>query len=82
VLRLSVIERLGIDAIGAMFQVHRATAARWLVKVRSDLADRTREALARRIGAKPDEVDSLVGMLQSQVDVSINRALETKPKGG
>jgi RNA polymerase sigma-70 factor (ECF subfamily) len=68
VLRLSVVQQLGIDAIGAMFKVHRATAARWLVRVRAELADRTREELARRLGAR----------LQSQVDVSVSRALETE----
>ena len=78
VLRLSVVEQLGIDALGAMFKVHRATAARWLVRVRAELADRTRAALARRLGARLEEVDSLVGMLQSQVDVSVSRALETE----
>src|SRR5262249_25293870 len=44
-----VIEPRSIDQIGALYGVHRATAARWLERAREKVADRTEERLAGRL---------------------------------
>lgn len=74
-LRQQIVDGLSIDEIGALHRVHRATAARWLVKLRDDLVERTRAVLADRLGIATDEAASIVRLVQSQLDVSVIRHL-------
>lgn len=78
-LRLNVIEKMSIDKLGALFGVHRATAARWLERVKAELGTRTEELLAERLGVDAAEVESIIRLVRSQVDVSLNRML-AEPK--
>jgi RNA polymerase sigma-70 factor (ECF subfamily) len=75
VLRMNVFEKLSIDRIGALFGVHRATAARWLERIRTELASRTEDLLLDQLGASESEVASIIRMVRRQVDVSIERIL-------
>ena len=75
-LRLSVLDQLGIDEIGAIYAVHRATAARWLVKARGALVEATQKRLADRLKLADDEVTSVIRMIQSKLDVSVERLLD------
>jgi RNA polymerase sigma-70 factor (ECF subfamily) len=74
-LRYQVCDRLNIDEIGAVYQVHRATAARWLTKARAALVDLTKQRLAIRLSVDPSETDSILRLVQSQLDVSLERRL-------
>ncbi len=76
-LRHQVFDRLSIDQIGALYHVHRATAARWLERARSRLAERTEELLAERLALDTVEVASVVRLVRSQLDVSLGRLLGT-----
>jgi RNA polymerase sigma-70 factor (ECF subfamily) len=71
VLRLYLFGGLNIEQIGVCYRVHRATVARWIVAARQKLLDETRAALARALGLESSDVDSIVGLLQSQIDVSL-----------
>lgn len=75
VLRLSYVDRLTIDQIGTMYGTHRATAARWLNAAREELMEQTRARLAERLKLNQSELNSLLGALQSNLDISINRLL-------
>jgi len=77
VLRLSFVDRLSIDQIGAIYGTHRSTAARWLNTAREQLVTRTRERLAERLKLTQSDLDSLLGALQSHLEVSLNRFLGT-----
>lgn len=77
-LRLSAFEKLSIDKIGALFDVHRATAARWLEGIKTRLAERTEELLAARLGVGESEVISVIRLVRSEVDVSLQRMLASK----
>lgn len=74
-LRYQICDHLSIDDIGAIYQVHRATAARWLSKARSALVELTREQLAILLSVDPGEADSILRLVQSQLDVSLERRL-------
>jgi RNA polymerase sigma-70 factor (ECF subfamily) len=80
-LRLHFIDGMNIDALGTVFQVHRATVARWLVAIRTRLLEDVRRKLSLEIGASSSEAQSLVRLLRSEVQVSIQRILgdETPP---
>ena len=74
-LRHQLADGWGIDDVAAHHGVHRSTAARWLAAARQTLLDHTRERLKARWGATTLEVDSVVRLLTSRLDVSFERVL-------
>jgi RNA polymerase sigma-70 factor, ECF subfamily len=74
-LRYSVVDRWSVDRIAAIFGIHRATAARRVNAARDELATAIRSELATRLAIGIDEVDSIVRLVQSRIDVSIERLL-------
>jgi RNA polymerase sigma-70 factor (ECF subfamily) len=77
-LRLHVMEGLNIDAIGKIYRVHRATAARWLVEIRSQIFDSLRSDLGLRQIGGSSELRSLAGLLRDEVHLSAARILNTR----
>ncbi|MEO8698837.1 MAG: sigma factor-like helix-turn-helix DNA-binding protein [Kofleriaceae bacterium] len=75
VLRMSFVEALSIDEIGAVYAVHRATAARWIRSACDAVFTGTRVALADQLRLSPTEVDRVTAMVQSQLDVSLSQLL-------
>jgi RNA polymerase sigma-70 factor (ECF subfamily) len=72
-LRYAFNDKLTIDEIGGIFQVHRATAARWIQKAQIVLVESTRTALARRLGISETEADSVVRGALSSLGTSLFR---------
>ncbi|HUS68765.1 MAG TPA: sigma-70 family RNA polymerase sigma factor [Kofleriaceae bacterium] len=79
-LRMSVLDGLSIDAIAGVYRVHRATAARWLVAARDRLMRATRAALAVRLGVAGGDVDSVLRVIGSRLDISFATALRADEK--
>ena len=76
-LRYQVVDGWSIDQVGRVYGVHRATAARWLAVARATLGDGIRAELAARLEIDADEVASLIRLVQSRIDVSLDRLLAT-----
>jgi RNA polymerase sigma-70 factor (ECF subfamily) len=74
-LRLSILDELGIDPIASLYEVHRSTACRWLSRARKRLLERTRAALQRRVGVTPSHVDSLMRAVGSEIELTVERIL-------
>jgi RNA polymerase sigma-70 factor, ECF subfamily len=74
-LRYSVVDGWSIDRIAALYGIHRATAARRVNAARDELAATIRKELAARLAISVDEVDSIVRLVQSRIDVSLERLL-------
>lgn len=74
-LRLSLVDGLNIDQIGVVFGVHRATAARWIQKSIENVQSGTRERLVERLRMSEAELESLMGVLRSSLELSIQRLL-------
>jgi RNA polymerase sigma-70 factor, ECF subfamily len=74
-LRLHYVDRLGIDALGAMFNVHRTTCARWIVAAQEKLLGAVRQRLQAQLGIDSGEFHSLAGLLLSGLHISMTRAL-------
>ena len=75
-LRYHLLDSLSIDDIGRLYRVHRATAARWLVRIREKLLVETRKVLSQRLQVKSDQAASIVRLVNSVIDVSLSRHLE------
>ncbi len=78
VLRLKVQERLTESEIARVYQVHRASVARWIAEARRTILEETRAALAARLGASSPELSSVYGLIESQLDVSLSRLFAPK----
>lgn len=76
-LRLHHVDNLSVDSVGTMYQTSRSTAARWIAQAREHLIQRTREALASRLDLESEELESLLGLLRSHVDISLHRLLQS-----
>jgi len=66
---------MSIDAIGAAFGVHRATAARWLTRARGALVSATHKRLAARLELPVEQIESVIRLVQSKLDASMIRYL-------
>ncbi len=75
VLRLSLIERLGPDELGAIFGVHRATAARQLAQAKQALRERVERELGAKLGLASAEMGPYLAHAHSLIDVSLERLL-------
>jgi RNA polymerase sigma-70 factor, ECF subfamily len=79
ILRLHVVDGLNIDAIGAIYGVHRATAARWIVGIRARVFDRLKKDFATRWNASSSELRSIVWLLRDQIHITAKRVLGSNP---
>jgi RNA polymerase sigma-70 factor (ECF subfamily) len=70
-LRYQAIDGLGVSAIGAIYGVHRATAARWLARIRDELAAETQRRLGERLHLSDDEAASMIRFVRSGLDLSL-----------
>jgi RNA polymerase sigma-70 factor (ECF subfamily) len=70
-LRQAVVDELTIDQIAPLHAVGRSTIARWLAAARDDLARATRGELARRLAVPAAEVDSILRLVHSRLEISL-----------
>lgn len=75
ILRQHFLDGLSIDRLAALHDVHRATAARWIAKLVERLLVDTRARLEVALAVRPEELDSVLRLIQSCLDASIGRAL-------
>ena len=75
VLRLHYQEGVTVDAIGTMYRVSGRTVQRWLAEARATILAETRRLLKERLGVSESQLDSLIGLVQSRLDISIYRHL-------
>ncbi|HTE51503.1 MAG TPA: hypothetical protein VK698_11705 [Kofleriaceae bacterium] len=74
-LRQYHLDRLTVDELAALHKIHRATAARRVAKIRSDLTDAILAQFGRRLHVADSELDSLIRLVRSQIDISFDRLL-------
>ena len=74
-LRMHILDKLTIDDIGKLESVHRTSAARWLREAREALASGTRRRLRNQLDIGSDELDSVMRLIRSRLDVSLTRHL-------
>jgi RNA polymerase sigma-70 factor (ECF subfamily) len=73
--RLHYLDGLNIERIGALFHVARATIGRRVIAVRERILEETHRLLRERLNATPSEIESLLQLVRSRLDVSLSDAL-------
>lgn len=74
-LKLHYLDRLSMEEVGKVLGVHRLTVLRRLERARHELSEGTKERLEAELRLAPPEVESLLRLIQSRLDVSLQNAL-------
>lgn len=74
-LRYRFVDELTLPQVAAACGVHRATAARRLAALRTELFEGTRDRLSGALNVAEDELASILRLIQSNFDVSMRRLL-------
>ena len=74
-LRQHHIDGVGLDALALLHGVHRATAARRLAAARETIFLKVRRRLLHDLNVGNATVDSILRIVQSDLDLSIDRIL-------
>jgi RNA polymerase sigma-70 factor, ECF subfamily len=75
ILRLAFLEGLGTEEIAPLYGVTSRTVRRWLEEMRGRILDETLRLMSGRLGVARADLDDLVGLLESQLDLSITKLL-------
>jgi RNA polymerase sigma-70 factor (ECF subfamily) len=75
-LRMSLLDGLSIDELANVFDVHRSTPGRWVQRIFTELLDKVKGILEVRLGLPPAEVDSLLHLMRSRLELSVQRLLD------
>jgi RNA polymerase sigma-70 factor (ECF subfamily) len=76
-LRQHHLDGVSAERLGALYGVHATTVQRRLQQAREDLLRETRRRLGEAVPLRPHELDSLVRLLGSQLELSVRRLLGT-----
>jgi len=77
-LRLHLVGGLSTHKLGSMFQVDQSTIVRWLAAARRSVREAVRARLIEQLQLSPSELDSLAGLLLSQLDLSLAGCLQSR----
>ena len=77
-LRQHYLDGLTIDELGDLCRMHRATAARLLGRARLALLEATRKRLMSRLDVPAEELDSIMRMIRSQIEVTLRGLLRKR----
>lgn len=64
-----------IDEVAALYGVHRATAARWIARVREMVLRRTRRHIGEALQLTGVDLDSVMGRIANHLDYSLRHTL-------
>ena len=76
VLRMRFFDGLKYEQIARAYRVNASTVMRWLERQKEVLFKETRRHLAHKLALTSSELDSLLKVLRSEIDVSLSRYLE------
>lgn len=79
-LRQHHLDKLTVDDLARLNQVHRATAARWVASAREKLLAGIRKLMMNELAISGGELDSALRLARSQLDVSLHRLFAAKRK--
>lgn len=75
VLRLYLVDDVASETIARMYKVHRGTVARWVTAARERVLSGTRKRLMKELRLGDASVDSLVGQLAEDLDITLSTFL-------
>jgi RNA polymerase sigma-70 factor (ECF subfamily) len=77
-LRMHLLGGVTLEQLASIHRVHRATIVRWLREAREDVLAATKRALTVSLRVDGDEIESLMQLVGSQLDASLERLFMTR----
>lgn len=74
-LRLHYAGGLTLERLAEMYEVHRATVARWLARAREHVFEQTKLGLKARLQVDSGEFERVLSLVRSQLELTLSRAL-------
>ncbi len=74
-----LVEKLTVREIARIYGVNSGTVARWIVRAREQLAEQVATALQAQLRVTPVELDSIMRLIRSRVDLSLSRVFGDAP---
>lgn len=78
-IRLHYVDGLSVERLGAMYDVHRATAARWIVALRTRIFEEVERDVIATLKLSPSEFRSILGFVRSYLEASLSGLLGPAP---
>jgi RNA polymerase sigma-70 factor, ECF subfamily len=78
-LRQHLVAGLSIDQLGSALGIHRATAARRIARAKEQWVSEIRKQLAAQLALSGEDLDDVLGLVMSRLDVSLGQVLATAP---
>jgi RNA polymerase sigma-70 factor (ECF subfamily) len=75
-LALHYVDQMSTDAIGALYRLDGSTVRRRIARSREAVVRRTRAQLRDALQLTPGEIDGVLAIVESQVDLSLTRLLK------
>jgi RNA polymerase sigma-70 factor (ECF subfamily) len=70
-LRQHYVDGVTLDELGRLYRVHRATAARLLLRARVLVLETTRAQMKHQLAVPSRDLDSILRMIRSQIEVNL-----------
>lgn len=74
VLRLHFVGGAGVKKIGSIYGVSPSTVSRWVAQIRNGIRRDVHHLLGHRLQVPSDEIESLIALVVSQLDISLGDA--------
>ncbi|MGE0547019.1 MAG: sigma-70 family RNA polymerase sigma factor [Kofleriaceae bacterium] len=74
-LRYYYVDGLRMDRIAGLYKVTQPTVSRWIKAAQDKLLDEARRGLLERLGGNPHEIESLLRLMKSQIELSLRTLL-------
>lgn len=78
-LRQRLVFGLRVEQMAALFRIHPATVKRRIARARERIATQTQRHLLESLRVEPGELESILRLIHSRMDVSVGRLLERRP---
>jgi RNA polymerase sigma-70 factor (ECF subfamily) len=79
ILRFYYLDDMTITEIGKVLAIHPSTVARRIERCRETILSETRRSLGVELQLDDDDLDSVIRLAQSQLDISLRRLLQPEP---
>jgi RNA polymerase sigma-70 factor (ECF subfamily) len=76
IMRLHFLEAMPVSGIATMYHVSARTVQRWIVIAQANVLAETRRVLSEKLALSGAELDSLLGLVKSELNLSFHRFLE------
>jgi RNA polymerase sigma-70 factor, ECF subfamily len=80
ILRLYHLDGMTVEAIGALYRVHASTVTRRIRRARERILVETKGRLSERLSVVGSELDGVMDLIQSRLELSIRRCLDAEPR--